>query len=68
MARVFAVERLPRASKASDGGPGLSPFTKLAKVQEQNAKTVTNLLILLSVLSGTFYFCSGSKLSSYFVV
>jgi alpha-beta hydrolase superfamily lysophospholipase len=33
-------------------GPGLSPVTKLSWVQEQVAKLVTNLLILLSVLGG----------------
>ena len=33
-------------------GPGLSPVTKLSWVQEQSAKLVTNLLILLSVLCG----------------
>jgi hypothetical protein len=45
-----AVERLPRASKASDGGPGLSGGTILSWQQEQKAKNVTNNLPLLSVL------------------
>ena len=33
-------------------GPGLSCITKLSKYQNINAKNVTNLLILLSVLGG----------------
>jgi hypothetical protein len=45
-----AVARVPRASEASNGGPGLPPVTVLSWVQEQIAKTVTSNLPLLSVL------------------
>ena len=50
-----AVARLPRASAASDGGPDLSPFTNLSWVQEQNAKTMTSLLIIPSVLCAVLF-------------
>jgi len=51
-----AVERLPRASKASDGGPGLSGGTILSWKQEQKAKNVTSNLPLLSILACVFLF------------
>jgi hypothetical protein len=38
-------------------GPGLSPVTKLSLVFEQNAKTMTSLLIIPSVLACVFYYC-----------
>ena len=37
-------------------GPDLSRFTKLSKYQNINAKNVTNLLILLSVLGAAIIF------------
>ena len=43
------------------GGPGLSPVAELSWEQEQVAKLVTNLLILLSVLAQVYIFghCPG---------
>ena len=40
-------------------GPGLSPGTKLSRQQELNAKTVTSLLIIPSVLCGVVLFFSS---------
>jgi hypothetical protein len=40
-------------------GPDLSPVTELSWMQEQIAKLVTSLLILLSVLGAVFYIYFG---------
>jgi hypothetical protein len=46
--------RFTKFSRKQVRGPGLSWITKLSKWQKINAKNVTNLLILLSVLCGVF--------------
>jgi len=50
------VARLPRASKASDGGPGIKAVV-IYPGAGSKAKNVTSLITLLSVLALVIYFC-----------
>jgi hypothetical protein len=47
-----AAARVPRASEASDGGPGLSPVANLSCVQEQIAKTCAKFINFIDRVSG----------------
>ena len=62
--RAGCCPRLLTFLSGRGGSPGLSPSQLLSNVQRINAKTVTSLLILLSVLAHVLMFVSpGSRFS-----
>jgi len=54
--RASCESRYTKLNRKQRSGPDLSCFTRLSKYLNANAKTVTNLLILLSVLACVILF------------